>query len=71
MHGRARVLRRDLHGRVLLARRGPANQKRRLDAAPLHLLGDKHHLVERRRDQTAQADDVSLVLGGRRQDLVE
>ena len=36
----------------------------------MHLRRHKHHLVERRRDQAAEADDVGLVVDGGLQDLV-
>ena len=55
VHRRPAVLRRDLHGRVLPARRGAADEERHLHPAPLHLAGHEHHLVERRRDEAAQA----------------
>ena len=59
---RAAVLRRDPNGRVLLRRRRAADQERQLDPASLHLLRDVHHLVERRRDQAREADDVAVLL---------
>ena len=33
-------------------------------AAPLHLARDEHHLVERRRDESAQADQVGALVDG-------
>ncbi len=69
VHGAAAVVRRDLHRRVLRAGGGAADQQRRGEALPRHLAGDVHHLVERRRDQAAQADDVGVVLPRRGQDL--
>ena len=56
------VFRRDLHRRVLRARRGPADEQRQADMAALHLLRDEDHLVERRRDEAAQADDVRVLV---------
>ena len=53
---RPAVFRRDLDRGVLLARRRAADEQRRLQAAPLHLARHRHHLVERRRDQAAEAD---------------
>ena len=38
--------------------------------APLHLLRHEHHLVERRRDEPAQAHDVGVLVGRRLQDGV-
>ncbi|MNQ84456.1 hypothetical protein D3C85_995840 [compost metagenome] len=52
------------------AGRGPADQQGDVEAAPFHLAGDKDHLVQRRRDQPRQADDVDLVLDGGVQDAV-
>ena len=50
---------------VRLARRRAADQQRSLEAQPLHLAGDGHHLVQRRRNQAGQADHVGIiVLGG-------
>ena len=70
MDDRLVIARRDLDGRVLGARRRAADQERHIHAATLHFAGDVHHLVERRRDQAAQADDVGLLLDGRIEDLV-
>ena len=59
------VRRRNLDRRMRLARGGPADQQRCLEAAPLHFLGIKNHFIQRRRDQPAQANDVRVVfLGG-------
>ena len=59
---RLRVLRCDPHSRVLLRRRRAADQQRQVELAPLHLLRDVDHLVERRRDQAGEADDVAALL---------
>ena len=59
---RLRVRGRDPHRRVLARRRGAADQQRQVDPAPLHLARDVDHLVERRRDQPGQPDDVGLLL---------
>ena len=71
MHGRAVVARRDPERGVDLGRRGAADQQRQVEALARHLLGHRHHLVERRRDQARQADDVGLVVVGRLQDVLE
>ena len=70
VNGRRRVLGRDLHRGVLPAGRRAADEERRLEAAPLHLARDQRHLVERGRDQAAQANQIRLPLDRRRQDLV-
>ncbi|MNX96740.1 hypothetical protein D3C86_1290720 [compost metagenome] len=49
---------------------GPADQQGDVKAAPLHLAGDEDHLVKRRGDQAAEADDVRLVFDGGVQDAV-
>ena len=54
----ARVERRNLHGRVELRGGGPADDDRDAQSAPLELLADVRHLVERRGDESAQADAV-------------
>jgi hypothetical protein len=51
MNDRLVVGGRDLDRRVLLRRRGAADQQRQVHPTPLHLAGDVDHLVERRRDQ--------------------
>ena len=59
------VLRRDLDRGVLARRRRSADQQRQLEPRALHLARDVDHLVERRRDQPREADDVDLLaLGG-------
>mmetsp|Transcript_2679 Transcript_2679/g.6394 ORF Transcript_2679/g.6394 Transcript_2679/m.6394 type:complete len:486 (+) Transcript_2679:349-1806(+) len=60
----------DLHCSVHARRRGSANEEGQLDALALHLLGHRHHLVQRRRDEARQTNDVSLLLDGRLEDLV-
>ena len=62
VHRRLAVLGRDPHGGVLLRGRRAADQERQLDPAPLHLLRDVHHLVERRRDEPREPDDVAVLL---------
>ena len=44
------------------AGRGAADQQRNVEALALHFVSDMHHLIQRRRDQAGQADDVGLVL---------
>ena len=58
----ARVRRLDLHGGVGAAGGGSTDQQRHGKAAPLHLLGHEHHLVQRGRDQAGKADDVDFLL---------
>ena len=65
----APVVRVDLHRRVHAAGRRPADQEREVEALPLHLAGDMAHLVERRRDQAGQADNVGILRLGGLQDL--
>ena len=60
----------DLHRGVLAAGRRPADQERPLQPALLHLLRHEHHLVERGRDEPAQAHDVGVLVGRRLQDGV-
>ena len=62
VHDRLRVLWRDLDGGVHAGGGGAADEQRDGEAAALHLLGHVHHLVQRRRDQTAQTDHDSLLL---------
>ena len=69
-HDRTVVLLVDLDRRVRPRRRGTAEQQRDLEALALHLGGDAHHLVEARRDEAGQADDVGVVLRGRVEDLL-
>jgi hypothetical protein len=54
----------DLDGGVGAAGGGSADEQRELEALALHLAGDVDHLVERGRDEAAEADDVGL-LGSR------
>ena len=65
-----RVGRFDLHRRVGRAGRRPADQKRNVKALALHLARQKHHLVQRGRDETRQADNVGLVLARGLQDFL-
>ena len=62
MNDRPGQLRGDLDGRMLSARGGAADQQRHGHLPPLHLARDHHHLVERRRDQAAQANHVRVPL---------
>ena len=59
----------DLHRRVHAAGGGAADQQRQFEALPLHLGRHVAHLVERRRDQAGQADDVGLLAARGLQDL--
>jgi hypothetical protein len=67
---RLAVLGRDLHRGVLRARGRAANQQRQTHLPALHLLGDEHHLVKRRRDEAAQPDEIRFLINRRLQDLV-
>ena len=58
------VVRVDLHRRVHAASGGAADQQRQFETLPLHFGRHVAHLVERRRDQPGQTDDVGL-LGAR------
>ena len=58
VHHRLAVMRCNLHGRMRAAGGGAANQQRQLQSLPLHLPRHVHHLVERRRNQSAQPDNV-------------
>ena len=52
------------------ARGGAADQQRQVEALALHLGRDMAHLVERRRDQARQPDDVGLPLARGVEDLL-
>ncbi len=60
VHHRTRIFRFDLNGGMHLGSGGAADEQRQFEALALHLLGDVDHLVERRGDQAAEADDVDL-----------
>ena len=62
VHRRLAVLGRDADRRVLPRCRRAADQERQRQPAPFHLAGDADHLVERRRDQPREADDVHVLL---------
>ena len=65
VHDRSVVGGIDPQAGVQPARGGTADQQRRGEAEALHLAGHPHHLVERRRDQPGESDDVGVVfLGG-------
>ena len=53
-----------------LAGRRAADQQRQSHVGALHLARDRHHLVERRRDQPAKADHVRLIVVGGLQDVL-
>ena len=59
----------DLDRGMDAAGRRAADQQRNVEALALHLGGDMHHLVERRRDQAGEADDVDLLLARDGEDL--
>mmetsp|Transcript_17649 Transcript_17649/g.35511 ORF Transcript_17649/g.35511 Transcript_17649/m.35511 type:complete len:622 (+) Transcript_17649:965-2830(+) len=54
---------------VHLRSRGAANKERDLESGTLHLFRDGDHLIERGRDQARAAEDVSLVVNARLQDV--
>ena len=56
------VVRGDLDGGVDSARGRAADQQRHLEILTLHLAGHMGHLVQRGRNQAAQADDVHVLL---------
>ena len=58
----AQIVRADLDRGVDAAGRRAADEERHVEALALHLGGDVAHLVERRRDQAGEADDVDLPL---------
>ena len=62
VHGRLPVLGRDPHCGVLLRGRRAADEQRKREAAPLHLLRDGDHLVERRCDEPGEPDDVAVLV---------
>jgi len=65
-----RVLGREFHGGVRGAGGGSADEQRDGEAGARELLGGVDHLIERRRDQTGEADDVHLLLAGDLENLV-
>jgi len=66
--GAALIVRLDAHGSVARAGGRAADEQGGLESLRLHLAGDVGHLVERRRNQAAQTDDVGALLSGRRED---
>ena len=54
---------------MCLARGRAANKQRHGKPLALHLLGDVRHFVERRRDKSAQSDDIDFQFTGRLQDF--
>ena len=70
VHRRLAVLGRDADRRVLLRRRRAADQERQRRARAAPSRGRRDHLVERRRDQPREADDVRVLLDRRVEDLV-
>ena len=60
-----RVVLGDFDSGVRAACGGAADNQRDIKALALHLLGDVNHLVERRRDEAGEADDVAIFLAGR------
>src|SRR6185312_2907157 len=70
VHHRLAVSGRDLDRRVGAAGGGPADQQRQLEPLALHLARHVRHLVQRRRDQARQADEVGLLGLGPLEDLL-
>ena len=66
---RLAVVRRDFDGGVRAAGGGAADEQRQLEALALHLAGHVHHLVERGRDEAAEADEVGLLSLGALEDF--
>ena len=66
VHRRLPVLRRDAYRGVLPRGRRASDEEREVEPAALHLLRDADHLVERRRDEPGEADDVAVLLRPRR-----
>ena len=64
------VLGRDLHRRMLTAGRRAADEQRNRHLPPLHLSRDEDHLVERGRDESAQADHVGASVDRGLQDAI-
>jgi len=60
----------DLHRGVRARGSWPTDQQRDVEALPLHLGREVDHLVQRRRDQPGQPDDVGVVFLGRVQHLL-
>ena len=56
------VCRRDLYGRMKLARRRATDQERHIKALALHFCGNEDHFVETWRDEPGKANDVGLEL---------
>ena len=60
----------DLYRGMHLGRGGATDQQRNIKALTLHLVRHRHHLVQRRGDQTGQADDIGFMLFGGVQNLL-
>ena len=69
MDHRPRISRRDPQRGVRAAGGRAADQQRAGHLGPLHLARDGDHFIERGRDQPRQADEVGLMLLGRREDV--
>ncbi len=64
MDGRAVVVRCDLDRGMDPGGGRPSNQERHLESLALELARDERHLLERRRDESAQSDEIHLLAGG-------
>ena len=60
----------NLHSRVLAARRGPTDQERKSNAALLHFLGHKYHLIKRGGDETTETNNVRIPINSSLEDRV-
>mmetsp|Transcript_15591 Transcript_15591/g.36733 ORF Transcript_15591/g.36733 Transcript_15591/m.36733 type:complete len:692 (-) Transcript_15591:781-2856(-) len=69
-HRRVGVHGLDLDGRVHAGGGSAADEERHLHVAALHLLGDRHHLVERGRDEPREPDHVRADLDGLVEDVL-
>ncbi len=70
MESRRHVLRSDLHGRVLAAGGRATDQQRHRESLTLHLARHVDHLVERRGDETGEADRIDTFAPRGLEDLI-
>ena len=57
----AGIIRLDLHSGVDLARGGSTDEQRDGESLALHLTGDERHFLQRRSDESGEADDIGLL----------
>ena len=60
----------DLHCGVFATGRRPTDEQRQIKSLSLHLFRNVAHFVERRRDQTAEANHIHVFHAGGLQNLV-